>query len=186
MLISIVITVVVLLVALAVVVSLQPAAFSVSRSTSIAAEPGAVFDHVNDFHKWETWSPWEKIDSTMKKNYEGPASGVGAVYNWSGSGKAGAGRMTLNDSRPGERVGLKLEMLKPMKATNSVVFTFVPQGDKTVTSWTMSGEKGFISKAFCMVMDMDKMVGGDFEKGLVQLKAVAESTAAHSAAGSAV
>ena len=159
----------------AIVVALQPADFAVSRSAAMAAPSAAPFAQVNDFHKWEAWSPWEKLDPAMKKTFEGPASGTGAIYSWAGNDQVGEGRMTILESRPGELVRIKLEFLKPFAATNQADFAFKGDGAQTAVTWTMSGKKNFIQKAFCLFMDMDKMVGGDFEKGLAQMKAVVEA-----------
>lgn len=165
-----------LIVALVVVIALQPGPFSITRSTSIAAPPATVFAHVNDFHKWEAWSPWAKLDPAMKTTYDGPPSGKGAVYTWAGNSKVGEGRMTLTDSRPGERVGIQLEFLKPMAAVNQTEFLFKDDAGRTTVTWNMSGTNNFLGKAFALFMNMDKMVGADFEKGLAQLKAVSEAT----------
>ena len=158
-----------------IVVALQPAEFRISRSATISAPPPAVFAHVNDLHKWEAWNPWGKIDPAMKRSYDGAPAGVGAITSWVGNSQVGEGRMTITESRPGDLVRIKLEFFKPFKATNTAEFTLAPQADQTLVTWSMTGRNGFVTKAFCMFMNMDKMVGGDFEKGLAQLKAVAEA-----------
>lgn len=160
-----------------VVAAFQPKDFSVNRATTIEAPSTTVFDQVNDFHKWEAWSPWAKLDPQMKQTFEGPAAGTGASYAWVGNNQVGEGRMTILESRPGELVKIKLEFIKPFAATNTAEFTFKTEGTKTAVNWTMSGEKNLMSKAFGLVMNMDKMIGGDFEKGLADLKRVSESTA---------
>ncbi len=162
---------------LAVFISAQPAPFTVSRSATIAASPTAVFALVNDFHKWEAWSPWAKIDPAMKTTYEGAPAGAGAIYTWSGNKDAGAGRMTIADSTPNDSIGINLEFTKPFAATNTATFTFKPAGSGTAVNWSMTGNKGFLQKAFSLAMDMDKMIGTDFEKGLAQLKTLAEAWA---------
>jgi hypothetical protein len=161
-----------------IVVALQPAHFVVQRSTTINAPAETVFAQVNDFHNWPAWSPWEKLDPDMKRTYDGAASGTGAIYAWSGNDKAGEGRMTLTESRPSELVGIKLEFVKPFAATNHVAFTFKQTGTQTDVNWSMDGEHNLVEKAFCMFMNMDKIVGGDYERGLAQLKTVAESAPA--------
>lgn len=158
-----------------VVVAMQPADFRIARSTTVAAPAEAVYAQLNDFHKWDAWSPWAKLDPAMKKNFEGAPSGVGASYTWSGNDKVGAGRMTITDSKPNELVRMKLEFTEPFAATNTAEFTMKPEGNQTTVTWSMSGTKNFMSKAFDLIMNMDKMVGGDFEKGLAQLKTVAEA-----------
>jgi hypothetical protein len=158
------------------IVALQPAEFRVERSTVINAPVAVVFANVNDLRKWEAWSPWAKMDPGMKQTYEGAAAGVGAVTNWSGNDEVGEGRMTIVESRRNELIQIKLEFLKPFAATNITLFTFKPESDWTTTvTWAMTGENNFFFKALCLFMDMDKMVGGDFEKGLAALKSLAET-----------
>ncbi|MBE7464406.1 MAG: SRPBCC family protein [Planctomycetes bacterium] len=158
-------------------VALQPADFRVSRSTSVSAPPAAAFDQVNDFRRWVAWSPWAKRDPQMKTTYSGAESGVGSVYEWAGNDEVGEGRMTILESKPGELISIKLEFLKPFEATNTAEFTFKAEGDGALVTWSMFGKNGFMGKAIHLFMDMDKMVGGDFEKGLVQLKMAAEASA---------
>ena len=159
-----------------VIVALQPADFRIARSATISAPPAMVFANVNDFHKWQAWSPWAKLDPAMKQSYEGAPSGSGAISRWSGNDQVGAGSMTILDSRPDEIIKIKLEFLKPFQATNTAEFTFKPEGNQTVVSWSMTGQNNFMAKTFGLFMNMDKIVGGDFEKGLAQLKSLAETT----------
>ena len=166
---------VIIVVILVVVILLQPAHYHVERSATISAPPATVFAQVNDFHKWEAWSPWAKIDPSMKHNYDGAPAGVGAGYSWAGNSQAGEGRMTITDSHPSDLIKIKLEFLKPFAATDTTAFTFKPQANQTVVTWTLDGDNNFIGKAFGLVMNMDKMVGADFEKGLAQMKSVAEA-----------
>jgi hypothetical protein len=162
---------------LAGVVALQPAAFRVERATVIGAPPDVPFAMVNDFRRWASWSPWLKLDPTQKVWFDEPASGAGATYSWAGNENVGEGRMTITDSQPRERVVMRLEFVKPMQATNTAAFTFRPVGDETVVSWALSGENGFVGKAIGLVMDMDEMVGRNFEEGLASMKALAEAEA---------
>jgi hypothetical protein len=157
-------------------IALQPNSFRVERSTSIFAPAGTVFGNVNDLHRWDAWSPWIGIDANLQQTYEGPPAGVGSVYSWVGK-KTGAGRMTILESRPSQLVKIKLEFFKPFKATNTVDFTFVPQGNQSTVTWAMYGPKNMIAKAMHMMVSMDKMVGGMFEQGLAKLKAVSEGAA---------
>jgi hypothetical protein len=156
-------------------VAIQPADFRITRSGTIAAPAADVFAQVNDLHNWQAWSPWAKRDPAMKQNYDGAPSGTGASYSWSGNKDVGEGRMTITESRPSDLVRIKLEFLKPFKATNTSEFTFKPDGQRTVVTWSMSGQRNFVMKAFGLFMNMDKMVGGDFEKGLASLKEVTEA-----------
>jgi hypothetical protein len=121
------------------------------------------------------WNPWEKIDPNMKLTYEGPPAGVGASYAWVGNKDVGEGRMTITAARPHESVQFKLEFFKPMTGTSDAEFTFKPQGSQTEVTWSMTGKNNFIAKAFCLFVNMDRMIGGNFEKGLAELKTIAEA-----------
>jgi hypothetical protein len=158
-----------------VIVALQPSDFRIERSATMRAPAQAPYAQVNDFHNWGAWSPWEKIDSALKRSYEGPQAGKGASYAWQGNKDVGEGRMTITESRPGELVRIKLEFFKPFAATNTAEFRFKPAGpDSTAVTWTMTGENNFLSKAICVFVNMDQMVGGMFEQGLTQMKTVVE------------
>lgn len=157
------------------VVAMQPSEFRVTRSATIPAPASAVFAQVNDLHNWEAWSPWVKLDPTMKQTYQGAPAGTGATYTWSGNSQVGEGRTTITESRPSELIRIKLEMFKPLAGTNTVEFSFKPDGDQTAVTWSIEGKNSFVGKAVSLVMNMDKMIGGQFEAGLASLKAVVES-----------
>jgi hypothetical protein len=140
----------------------------------MAAPPAAPYALVTDFRQWGRWSPWEKMDPTMKKAYSGAATGVGAEYHWVGNDQVGEGRMTLTEARPNERVAIRLAFIKPFAAVNTTTFTFAPEGAATRVSWRMAGENDFVSKAFGLFVDMDAMIGKDFDSGLAAMKAAAE------------
>jgi hypothetical protein len=165
----------VVVIALVIIIAMQPSEFSVVRSATISAPPSEVFPLVNDFHNWNAWSPWAKLDPAMKQTYDGAPAGTGAIYTWTGNSQVGEGRMTITESRPSDLVLINLEFIRPFKATNITEFTFKPGGEQTTVTWNMSGKKNFIFKAFGLFMSMDKMVGTDFEKGLGQMKSVAEA-----------
>lgn len=160
-----------------IIIAGQPDEFNVARSAKMSAPPEKIFPHVNDLHQWEAWSPWAKLDPNAKHSFTGPDAGVGAAMAWEGNCKIGVGRMTITESRPGEQIGFKLEFQKPMKATNLAEFTFQPAGSETVVTWSMSGKNNFVGKVFGLLMNCDKMVGGQFEKGLATLKSIAETGA---------
>ena len=172
---KILITVIVLVLVFVIVVATRPADFRIERSTTIAAPAADVFAHVNDLHKWDAWSPWAKLDLAMKQTHEGSPAGVGAIYSWAGNSEVGEGRMTILESRADELIRIKLEFIKPFAAVNTTEFTFKADGAQTAVTWDMTGKNNFMSKAFGLFMNMDKMVGGDFEKGLANLKSVAEA-----------
>ncbi|MGH3054370.1 MAG: SRPBCC family protein [Gaiellaceae bacterium] len=167
-------------------VATRPAQFRVVRSGSVSAPPSVVYAQIADFHNWPAWSPWEHLDPAMTRSITGAASGVGAIYDWTGNDKVGQGRMTIMDATPDQKVSIKLEFMKPFQATNVTTFALTPNSDGTSVEWSMEGRNNFVSKAMCIFMPMDKMVGGDFERGLASLKQVAEqgsAAAADSAAG---
>ena len=165
----------VIVVVFVIIVALQPAEYHVARTATIAAPAEVVFAQVNELKKWEAWSPWVKIDPAMKQTYEGPASGTGAISRWAGNNQVGEGSMTITESRPNELIRFNLEFIKPMAGTSTSEFSFKPEGNQTTVTWSMSGRNNFSAKAMCMFMNMDKMVGGDFERGLAQMKSVAEA-----------
>ncbi len=153
----------------------QPDNFAVSRTCRIAAPPSAIFPHVNNLQKWDAWSPWAKLDPNAKNSFEGPAEGVGAKMNWSGNHKVGVGGMIITESRPNEQIRFKLDFQKPMQATNTAEFTFESEGERTIVNWTMSGTNNFMAKVMGLIMNCDKMIGGQFEKGLTSLKSIVET-----------
>lgn len=170
-----------LVVVLLAVIATRPDSFRVERSAEIGAPAAAVFPLVNDFHQWAGWSPWDKLDPAMKRTYEGSPVGAGAIYTWAGNKDVGAGKMTILESQPDQQVHILLEFLKPFPATNTTRFTFSPSGSATKLTWSMEGKANFMSKAFGLFMDMDKMIGKDFENGLAGIKRIAESSAAGTA-----
>ena len=171
----IMIAVAVVVVLLLIIIASRPADFRITRSARIAAPVDVVFDNVNDLHKWEAWSPWAKMDPDAKSTYSGASSGPGASMDWSGNNKVGAGKMTIADSRANEIIRINLEFIRPFKANNLAEFTFKPEGDQTVVTWTMSGKNNFMGKTFSLFVNCDKMVGGEFEKGLASLNSVTQS-----------
>ncbi|RKH18839.1 polyketide cyclase [Corallococcus sp. CA047B] len=166
----------ILLAALGTFIATRPDRFSVERHAQVHASPEVVFAMINDLRQFDGWSPYRfELAPGLSKSFDGPATGQGASYTWEGGSKAGAGRMTLVESRPSERVVLKLEFFKPFAATNQTVFTLAPVEGGTRVSWRMEGENTLMGKAFSLVVNMDTMLGKDFEKGLVNLDAAARS-----------
>ena len=155
--------------------STKPDAFKVERSATINAKPEAIYPLIANFHKWDGWSPWEKLDPQMKRTFEGPESGKGAVYAWAGDGKVGRGRMEIVEATPPTQVTIKLEFFEPMEGHNPTTFTLTPSGDATTVNWRMEGPMPFMSKVMCVFMDMEKMIGPDFERGLASMKSLAET-----------
>ena len=157
------------------VVATRPGSFRYERTTTIAAPADVVFAQLRDFHAWEKWSPWDKLDPSMKRTYGGSPAGKGATYAWVGNDKVGEGRMTIEDEKTNSAVTIKLEFLKPFAATNTTVFTITPEGSGVKLAWSMTGENNFGSKAAGLFMDMEKMIGDDFDRGLASIKTIAEA-----------
>lgn len=163
---------------LALYVDSRPSEFRVQRTAVVPAPPAAVYGRLVDFARWADWSPWEKLDPAMKRTLTGSPGSVGHAYAWAGNDAVGEGRMTITGLLPGERVDLKLEFLEPWSATNATAFTIEPEGAGSRVTWSMSGTHGFVAKAMGLFMDMDAMIGKDFEAGLRSLGEVAARDAA--------
>ena len=161
--------------ALAVVVAMRPADFSIVRTAVMPVSRAAAFERVNDFHQWEAWSPWAKLDPNMRQTFEGAPRGEGAVYSWNGDKRVGEGRMTITESRPNELVRIRLEFIRPFVATNPTEFAFRQVGDATEVTWTMRGKNNFMGKAMHLLMNMEKLVGTQFEQGLAQMSVAAQA-----------
>jgi uncharacterized protein YndB with AHSA1/START domain len=171
---TIAIIVAVLIAAVLVSAAFQPDSFRVQRTTSINAPPEKVYPLLSDFHRWSSWSPYEKLDPQMKRTYGGAASGAGAVYEWEGNSKVGKGRMEITDAPAPSRVSIKLDFLKPMQAHNVATFTLEPRDGATTVTWSMDGRTPYLAKVLHLFFNMDRMVGRDFETGLANLKTAAE------------
>jgi len=161
------------LAAFLVFVNAKPNTFQLERSILIAAPLEKIRPWIEDFHRWGAWSPWEKLDPAMRRTYSGAPSGLGAAYAWESKGKAGEGRMEIVGSAP-EQTSLTLDFLKPFKASNRAEFSYRPEAGGTRLTWRMHGPQPFVGKLMRTVFDMDKLVGKDFEAGLVALKTAAE------------
>jgi Polyketide cyclase / dehydrase and lipid transport len=163
----------VLVAAVLVYATTKPDTFRVERAASIKAPPEKIAAVLSDFHGWEAWSPWEKMDPAMKRNYGGAPKGKGATYAWEGNSKVGQGRMEITEAVP-SRVAMDLDFMKPFEAHNKVAFTLVPKGDATEVTWAMRGPMPYVSKVISVFCDMDGMIGKDFEAGLANLKTLTE------------
>lgn len=151
----------------------RPDSFTVQRSALVKAPPAKLYPLISDLKAFNTWNPFLAAEPSAKLTYTGATSGKGAAYTWQGE-KSGAGRMELIDAQEGSKVTYKLDFSQPLEAHNVVEFKLAPQGDSTQVTWAMSGPMPFISKVMTLFFDMDKMVGGEFDKGLASLKALAE------------
>jgi uncharacterized protein YndB with AHSA1/START domain len=165
--------VVILLAALFGFAATKPDTFRVERTASINAPPAEIFALISDFHGWSDWSPYEQLDPSMTRSYSGAASGQGAVYEWNGNGKAGAGRMEITEATP-SRITIQLDFTKPFESHNIAEFTLEPRGASTNVTWAMQGPNLYLGKVMSIFVNMDRMIGEDFEAGLANLKAIAE------------
>jgi uncharacterized protein YndB with AHSA1/START domain len=168
---------IVLVIAIAIVLTLaaaKPNTFSVRRETTVRAPPEKIFPLIDDFHQWATWSPYESKDPAMKRTYSGATSGKGAVYAWDGNKNVGSGRMEILEAAAPAKIIIKLDFFRPFEGHNSAEFTMLPQGDATRLTWLMHGPAPFMSKLMQVFMNMDKMIGKDFEVGLANLKKLTE------------
>jgi len=173
MLLKTLIGVAVLIAVVLIIAATRPDTFSVERSTSIKADPDKIFPLINDFHQWDAWTPYNE-DREMKKTYSGAVSGVGASSAWEGNREVGEGSITIIESVPPTRIVMDLQMVKPFNCRNRVVFTLTPTIDATTVKWAMNGKSSYFSKLMGLFINMDRMVGKDFETGLAGLKRVAE------------
>ena len=152
----------------------RPDSFRVQRATHIDAPPDRVFEKISDFHQFVTWSPWEDLDPAMNKTISGAARGKGAVYEWNGNKKVGKGRMEITEAVPPEKVVIKLDFFQPFEAHNITEMSLTPRDGGTAVVWSMTGSNPFMMKVMGIFMNMDRMIGKDFEKGLARLKAQSE------------
>jgi hypothetical protein len=170
----VIIIVIVLIAAVLIFAATRPDSFRVQRATSIGTAPDKIFPLINDFKHWSSWSPYEKKDPAMKRAFSGAASGQGAVYEWDGNSQVGKGRIEIIDASAPSRVTIKLDMIKPMEGHNIVDFTLEPRDGATQLTWAMRGRCAYVHKVMGLVLNMDKMIGRDFEIGLANLKTLAE------------
>jgi uncharacterized protein YndB with AHSA1/START domain len=152
----------------------KPDTFRVQRTASIQAPQEKIFPLINDLRAFNTWNPFEKKDPNLKGRYSGPASGKGAGYAFDGNKDVGKGSIEILESSPPSKVTMRLSMLEPFEVRNTVEFTLTPSGGATNVTWAMHGPAPFVAKIIHVFIDMDRMVGSDFEAGLASLKAAAE------------
>ena len=164
----------VLVAAILLLAATRPGRFRVERTTSIKAPPEKIFPLINEFRRWSSWSPYEKLDPAMKRAYSGATDGKGAVYEWDSQGNAGAGRMEITEVSQPSKVTINLDFLRPFTAHNIAEFTLDSQGDSTNVTWAMHFPNPYIAKLMSLFISMDRMVGKDFEVGLANLKAITE------------
>jgi uncharacterized protein YndB with AHSA1/START domain len=174
MLLRVLVVIAVLIAGVFILAATKPETFTIQRATTIAAPPEKIFALLNDFHNWSRWEPQDKEDPTMKRTFSGPASGEGAVSDWSGSGSTGKGQMTITKSVPSTNVVIMVHWVKPFQAYNLNVFTLEPQGAATRVTWAMQGTNVYLMKVMSLFMNTDRFMARHFEIGLANLKAASE------------
>jgi len=174
MLVTILIVLVLIIGGFLIFAATRPDTFKVQRTATINAPPQKIFPLISDFHNWPLWSPWEKLDPAMKKTITGAPSGKGAIYEWDGNSKAGKGRMEIVDAVVPSRVDIKLDFEKPFRSNNRTEIALAPEAAATRVTWTMTGASAFMMKVMGVFMNMDNLIGKDFEAGLASMKAIAE------------
>ncbi len=174
MLLTIVLVIVVALTIFLAIAATKPNTFRVERRIVVSAPPEKIWPFIVDFHRWGVWSPWERKDPNMKRTYTGPESGVGAKYAWAGNKNIGEGHMEVLEAIPG-KTAIKLDFIKPFEGHNVAEFIYEPRGGDTEVIWAMTGPVPFMGKIMHTIINMDKMIGKDFEEGLAKLKVAAES-----------
>jgi uncharacterized protein YndB with AHSA1/START domain len=156
-------------------VAMQPPQMAVARSITIDAPPAKVFPHLNDFRKWQEWSPWAKVDPNATATFEGPASGKDAVFKWSGNSEVGEGQMRITEAKPDENVNIALAFSEPFQDTADVSFGLKAEGGKTNVTWSITNEQGFLERALCVIFNGRGMIEREYDKGLANLKKVVEA-----------
>lgn len=168
---------VVVVLLLAGLTAMQPSEFHVERSATMTASASVIFEKVNDFHNWEAWPPWLELDPTAKNSFDGLGAGEGDIFRWDGNDDVGSGSMTIIERKPNKLVRIRLDFTRPFEDTSTTEFNLEPTGEQTTVTWSMYGKKNFISKAFCLIMDMDQMIGEKYEEGLANLQRIVEAKA---------
>lgn len=159
------------------VVAMQPSNYRITRATTVNAPAAVVLAHLEDFHRWKDWSPWAKMDPNQKETYSGAPKGKGAVYHWAGNDEVGEGEMTITNVTA-ERLDVALSFIRPFPSQSTVDIVLKPTSAGTEVTWGMDGTNTFLGKAFGLVVNMDEMLGNDFNKGLAGLKSLSEADAA--------
>jgi hypothetical protein len=178
---TVVVALLVAVVVLLAVAATRPDAFRIERTANIHAPAQRIFPLINDFHNWGSWSPWEKLDPALRRTYSGANRGLGAIYEWEGNKQVGKGRMEITESSPDAKILIKLDFLQPFEAHNTAEFHLQQRGEGTSITWAMSGNRPFMFKVMSLFMNMDNMIGKDFEAGLANMKGLAEKPTATAA-----
>lgn len=173
MLITVAIAIAVIVLLVLIYAATKPDSFHVERAIDIRAPREKIFSLINDFHQWDAWTPYNK-DPAMKKTYGGNVSGIGATYAWEGNKAVGKGEIAITDSVPSSRIAFDLHMITPFEGRNHVVFALKTAGENTSVTWILEDKHAYLVKVMSVFMNMDKMIGKDFEAGLAKLKSVAE------------
>jgi uncharacterized protein YndB with AHSA1/START domain len=160
--------------AILVLAAIKPNTLRVARAIDIKAPAATIFPLISDFQRWRNWSPYEEKDPAMKRTYGGAESGKGATYAWDGDNNVGSGRMEILEAAAPSKIVIKLDFFKPLEGHNTAEFTILPQGDGTHVTWVMHGPANFMSRLIQVFINLDNMIGRDFEAGLARLKTITE------------
>jgi len=155
-------------------VAVQPPTMDISRELLIKASPETLFPYINNSKKADSWMPWSETDPEVKTTYSGPEEGIGSTSSWTSPGQMGDGKAVVVESRANQVVKTQLNYTKPMVMSQLSEMTLTPTNDGTIVKWRVTGEQPFIGRLFCLVFNMEKTVGGEFEKGLNKLKSTVE------------
>jgi hypothetical protein len=156
--------------------AVRPAHFLVSRETVIQASPETIFPWINHSKKADSWMPWKDSDPGVTMTYSGPEEGVGSKSSWDSKGQMGTGEALVVESVPNTRVKTQLTYSKPFVMSQMAEMSLAPGANGTTVKWSVEGENTFFFRVLGTFMDCDKMIGGEFEKGLAKLKTQLESS----------
>lgn len=153
--------------------AMQPDQFRVERTIAIKAPPEKILAVLDDFKRWQEWSPWEGLDPAMQRQYSVVSKGVGATYTWTGNSDVGSGRMEIVKLTEKQML-IALTFMEPMEAHHMAEFKLATRDDVTEVTWAMYGGNSWPCRIMQVFVSMDSMVGKDFENGLARLKSVSE------------
>lgn len=171
---KIVIVVAVLIGLLFMYAAIQPSEYKISRRLLIHAQPEVLFSYINNSKKMNEWMPWAEEDPQVQMSYSGPDEGIGSISSWDSAGTMGTGKSTIIESIANSSTKTRIDYFKPMEMIQMSDMLLTPQAEGTMVSWAVTGQNGFMNRVFCVFMNMDKYIGGKFEKGLSKLKNLVE------------
>jgi len=165
-----------LLLGFATYVYFLPAEKTISREIVIQAPPESLFPMINHSKKMNDWMPWLESDPGVKMVFSGPDEGVGSKSEWDSPGKMGTGSAVVMESNLNQSVKTQLTYTKPIAMSQVAEVTLTPTQGGTKVTWSVECHNSFFFRLMGVLLNVDKMVGGEFEKGLNKLKLIAESS----------